>query len=668
MPRRYRYWAALALALSLIQPETTWAAKGIPGSPAIINLYLNWQIREEDVPVLAKWDVLVLDANQQARYPDRLRKLRQLNPSIKILAYMPSEEYATVHLTEPPEYPFAKLGARIREDWWLRDPQGNRVYFWPGQPMLDVTSAKGGQAWNAFLPRFVRDEILSSGLWDGVFLDNTFEKLSDHVKTPVDIDRNGRADDKAQADTVWRQGMDIMLKKMREENPNALIMGNGGGGYASQLNGVLYESFPSWSWAPNWKELRDAISKNQAPSVTSINVNTNDADRPGDYRLMRYGLGSALTAGAMFSFDRGAWSHDELWWYEEYEMALGAPTGAPQIMAGASGKNVVPAVWGRSFQKGLALVNSTGATQRVQLPGVFEKLRGSQDPKMNDGSLVTAVDVPAKDGLVLVRRSGPAEIRDTAFVNGTFMRAYDATGRQKQNGFFAQRTDAPSGATILATDLDADGNDDLLIGDRGKIEIKWGTGKTTSFQPFGKAYSGKLFLAAGQANRDKPKEIIVGRENKPPEVKVFSAAGKELARWFAYNASFGGGVRVAIGDLEDSGLRQIVTGAGPGGGPHVKIWKTDGRVWGGGFFAFDASESGGVSLASGDVDGDGKSEIVVGSGRGALPRVRIYDGKGRLEGEFLVSDKPLTGGIEVGISDVDGDGKPEILVGGLSAI
>ncbi|MFA5185812.1 MAG: putative glycoside hydrolase [Patescibacteria group bacterium] len=668
MPRRLRSWTALVLAIGLCQPWPVLAAKGISGSPAILNLYLNWQIREEDLPSLARWDVLVLDANQQARYPDRLRKLRQLNPSIKILAYVPSEEYATVHLTEPSEYPFAKLGRRIKDEWWAHDPQGNRVYFWPGQPLLDVTSnGRIAEDWNEFLPRFIHDEIFSTGMWDGVFLDNTFDKLSDHVKTPVDLDRDGRADPKDAVDKAWRLGMQSMLRSLRQQNPNKIIMGNGGSSYADQLNGVLYESFPSWSWAPNWKELRDAISKNQPPAMTSINVNTNNADKQNDFRLMRFGLGSALTAGSLYSFDKGAWSHDELWWYEEYEVALGAPQAAPRIMAGATGSNIVPAVWGRSFQQGLALVNSTNATQRVQLPGVFEKLRGVQDQKTNDGSLVTVVDVPAKDGLLLLRRSEPTEVRGTSFQNGTFVRVYDATGKQKQNGFFAQRTDAPSGATVLATDVDADGVEDLLVGNKGNVEIRWGTGKTTSFKPFGKAYVGRLFLAVGHANRDKQKEIIVSREGAPPEAKVFSSNGTQLARWFAYNASFSGGVRVAIGDLEGKGMRQIVTGAGPGGGPHVKIWKTDGKIYSGGFFAFDASETGGISLAAGDVDGDGRDEIVAASGNGSIPRVRIFDGKGKLEASFTLGDKPLAGGLEVGASDVDGDGKAEIVIGGLPA-
>lgn len=672
MPK-LRVLGILLMAAAWLVPAGLEAAQGVKGSPGIINLYLDWQLKEEDLPALARWDVVVLDGNQQARYPDRIRRLRQLNPAIKILAYIPTEEYATVHLSAPPDYPYAKLGRQIRAEWWLRDPQGNLIYFWPGQPMLDVTdknpALRPGERWNDYLPRFIHDELMSSGLWDGIFLDNTFDALKWHIKSPVDLDRDGRADPQDAIDKAWRDAMTKMLRRIHDLNPSAILVGNGGTGYSDQLNGVLFEHFPSWSWAPNWKEVRDALAKNRAPAMTSINVNTDDKDRPNDYRLMRYGLGSALTSGVYYSFDRGVANHNSIWWYDEYEAALGSPTAAPRILAGATGQGTVPAVWMRKFQNGIALVNSTDAVQRVALPGVYEKIRGRQDTSVNDGSLFSTVTLQPRDGLIAFKRSEASEIREAAYTNGTFVGVYDAAGRQKQNGFFAQRTDAPSGAQVWVGDLDNDGSDELVSAEKGKVRIIWGQKKAdTTFQPFGKNFSGRLWLAVGHANRDAVRELVLGREGAPPEIKIFTGSGKELAHWMAYAPAFLGGVRLAIGDLDGNGMREVVSAAGPGGGPHLRIWKTDGKVWGGGWFAFDKSESGGVSIAAGDVDGDGRDEIVAGSGRGAAPRVRVFDGRGNLESSFSLGDKPLSGGLEVSTTDVDGDGRDEILVGGLPAI
>lgn len=651
-------------------PSASFAAKNIQGSPKVINLFLDWQMRDEDLPSLARWDVVVLDADQQARYPDKVRKLRTLNPAIKILAYMPSEEIAQARFSEPSDYPFAKLAARIQDAWYIKDPAGKQAYFWPGSSLLNVTDlGASGQRWNDFFPQFIHDNVLSSGLWDGIFFDNTFDRISSYAKGPIDLDRDGRADAPATDDAAWRAGMTKMLRRMKELDPNAILMGNGNGYYADLLHGSFFEHFPSWSWGPNWKEYRDAIPRNRVPSYTALNVNTDNQDHSWDYRLMRYGLASALIGGGYYSFDKGDWNHDVIWWYDEYETPMGQPLSAPRIVMGAAGAGVVPAVWSRRFGQGLALVNSTDKVQHIALAGTYERLRGVQDTKVNDGSIVNAVDLQPKDGLLLIRKSEPTEIRGSAFVNGSFVRIYTGDGIQQQNGFFAQRDDAPSGAAVLAGDLERPGSsDDLVVADKGRVTVSFGSGRASaSFFPFGPKYTGKIFLAAGNTDGDPAKEIIVGREGAPPEIRVYSLSGILRAHWIAYGASFGGGVRVAVGDLDGDGRREIVTAAGPGGGPHIRIWKTDGSVWGGGYFAFDASETGGVSVAVGDVDGDGKEEVIAGSGQGAVPRVRIFNYRGILLKEIKLGSAPLPGGLTVSTTDINGDGKKEIIVGGLSA-
>ena len=81
-----------------------------------------------------------------------------------------------------------------------------------------------------------------------------------------------------------------------------------------------------------------------------------------------------------------------------------------------------------------------------------------------------------------------------------------------------------------------------------------------------------------------------------PHVQGRSAAPtwRVLASFFAYDAAFTGGVRVAAGDLNGDGRADIITGAGPGGGPHVKAFNGLTTTELESFFAFDPAFTGGV--------------------------------------------------------------------------
>ncbi len=658
-------WHAVAVASIFAAVVSTGlisaaqATSAVPGSPPIINPYFDWGMADSDMPALAKWDVVVLDADQSTNSPDKIRKLRELNPKIKILAYVASEEISDARFNEPTNYPNGWLASQMHAEYELHDAQGNRDYFWQGSRMVNVTdlgpAAPDGSRWNTFLPQYIHDHVLSTGMWDGIFLDNCFDAVSYYAKTPVDLNRDGVADTKDAQDSAWRAGMTKIINKIHEQNPNILLMGNGGAYYASKLNGAFFEGFPSYDWATNWKEFRNSVAQNVKPTLASINVNTKYDVNPTNYQLMRFGLASALVGGGYFSFDN--MQHHTLWWYDEYDVPLGSSRAAAHQIAGT--------LWSRDFQHGIAVVNATNAMQHVPLPGVFEKIRGTQDRSMNDGSLVTSIDLASKDGAILIRQSEPQEIIGSAYPNGSFMRMVDASGQQIQNGFFAQRTDAPSGATVLTAPLHPSLSNELVIAEKGVVRVV-SSAASTSFFPFGKTYAGDISIAAGNTNRSPESELVVGRgTGASPEVAVMTPDGKTLVRWNAYQPKFSGGVRVAIGDLNGDGLNEIVTGAGPGGGPHIRIWKTDGTTWGGSFFAFDESERGGVQIAVGDVDGDGKDEIVAASGQGSIPRVRIFDGHGTLKKEISFGTKPIAAGLQVAVSDMNGDGKKEILVSGI---
>lgn len=627
-------------------------------APILANYYLRWDLPNSEIENLAKWDLLILDMENQVSNPEKIKKIRQLNPSIKILAYVTSQEIKNGNLGVMR----AKLKSGISDSWYLRRSNGDKISFWPGTTMLnptDVCPISGGQRWNGYLASFMNNEVLSTGLWDGVFYDNAWGDLTWFTGSNVDLNFDSQPD--SDINKHWNAGMTNLFNITRDlSGANYVIVGNAmTREYANNLNGMMYENFQNHVWRDVMYAIKTEMAGSLRPRIIIINGNANNSGNKQSYQNMRYGLGSALVGGAYYSYDDGDQSHSQTWWYDEYDVNLGNPIGEARTISG--GIQIKEDVWRRDYENGLALVNSTGNEQTINLGEDYEKIIGKQDPAINNGSIVDRITLSARDGVVL--RKVAQNLFNTTFKNGSLVRFYDAKGNRAKNGFFAFVPDVPGGARVFVGDLNGDSSNEKIVGNSGRFEI-FNSANLHWFDnyPFGDN-AREVRFKVGKNSAGEVKILVtptVG--NRGTLYNYHGGVIKEdfLPFGTKYNAGFFG----SLGNFSGGSQLEVAIGSGGSRVGEILVFDADLNKIKYRFFPFEKKYTGKVKLASGDTNGDGRSEIIAMGKIGARNVVRIFDNKGKKLSEFIVSS-PLGGAdLNIGATDVNFDGKDEIVVDG----
>ena len=162
---------------------------------------------------------------------------------------------------------------------------------------------------------------------------------------------------------------------------------------------------------------------------------------------------------------------------------------------------------------------------------------------------------------------------------------------------------------------------------------------------------------------NKIEKLLIGpKSGMASLVKITDQNGKKENEFYAYGESFKGGVSFASGDINKDGKQEIITAAGPGGGPHIRIFNIDGKLIGQ-FFAFNSNFRGGVNIASADVNNDGSDEIIAAQTSNGNSEIKIFNGRGGFLSSFYAYSSKFKGGVNIATGDVDGDGEAEIVTG-----
>jgi hypothetical protein len=184
--------------------------------------------------------------------------------------------------------------------------------------------------------------------------------------------------------------------------------------------------------------------------------------------------------------------------------------------------------------------------------------------------------------------------------------------------------------------------------------------------PFGSGYTGPISLALGDVNRDHVLDFAVAQgANGAAMVKLLNGkTGKTIASYAPLARSAGAGSTVALGDVNGDGKADLIVGTGAGSPAQVKVLNGTTQTLLESFSPFAASFKGGVSVAAGDVNGDGKADVIVGTGAGSPAQVRVFTKATGARTWSLVAFAPtFAGGTAVAAGDVNGDGRADLVVG-----
>jgi hypothetical protein len=216
------------------------------------------------------------------------------------------------------------------------------------------------------------------------------------------------------------------------------------------------------------------------------------------------------------------------------------------------------------------------------------------------------------------------------------------------------------------------------------VIVKFTDGSSLSFFAYDPTYTGGVRVALGDLNGDGTNEVICGAGvGGGPNVRVFSVTPSRatmVANFFAFEPVFMGGVYVAAGNLDGNvsasghAIDDLIVSAGPGGGPRVIAFS-------GGtnyvnlnsqlcdYFVYSPTFRGGVTVAAGNVFGGVGStdEIITGAGAGGGPHVRAFQLSNTNTPnsvlEYMAFDPDFRNGIYVSSGDISGDGIDDIFTG-----
>ncbi|MGL6076148.1 MAG: FG-GAP-like repeat-containing protein [Fimbriiglobus sp.] len=160
---------------------------------------------------------------------------------------------------------------------------------------------------------------------------------------------------------------------------------------------------------------------------------------------------------------------------------------------------------------------------------------------------------------------------------------------------------------------------------------------------------------------------------------ISGATGKVIVSNFRpYEESYMGGLVLAAGDVDGDGKAELVVSPDVGGAARIQVFKLEAgnlRQVENFFGIEDVDFRGGARVAVSDLNGDGKADLIVSAGPGGGPRIAVYDGATmglvadprKLMADFFaysgLDNINLRNGVNIATADVNGDNVGDLVIG-----
>ena len=210
--------------------------------------------------------------------------------------------------------------------------------------------------------------------------------------------------------------------------------------------------------------------------------------------------------------------------------------------------------------------------------------------------------------------------------------------------------DFKSPINVEVGDVYNNGREKIVIGSPANTEprvyIYDSQGKLlNNFLVYDQKFKGGVAVAIGDVDEDYRNEIITAPAgNGGPHIRIFDKNGGLKGQFFAGNKDFRGGLNISVGNLNNDRQEEIVIAPKNNSSPYILVYDLNGKLISN-FLAYTKNFKKEVSIEIADTNSDYHNEIITSAGAGGGPHVRIFDLSGNLIKQFFAYDKYNLNGV-----------------------